>query len=156
MPDLVTHTAAAYFLTRPRFFQRFRILFYLGTILPDILARPVHILFPELYLYSVAIHTPIFMFIVTLLFGELVHPSISKQAMLYLCAGIMLHFFLDLFQKHLTAGYYWFFPFSWTSFEVGLFWPEAPVRLIPMWLLLVLGIELVLRFLGKHKANPVY
>lgn len=146
MPDLVTHTAAAYFLSRHDSFQRFRVLFYLGTILPDILARPVHILFPQLYPYSIAIHTPIFLLLFTLLFGELMHPSIKKMAVKYLGAGILLHFFLDLFQKHVDAGYYWLFPFSWTSFEIGLFWPEVPVSLIPLWCALVVITEAFIRF----------
>ncbi len=144
MPDLVTHTAAAYFLSRHRTFARFRALFYLGTILPDILARPVHILMPSLYTYSVAIHTPLFMVLFTLLFGELLHPSIKRSGMLYLSAGILLHFILDLFQKHLATGYFWLFPFSWSSFEIGLFWPEVPVSLIPLWCALVLITEFIL------------
>jgi hypothetical protein len=155
MPDLVTHTAAAYFLSRHQSFERFRVLFYLGTILPDILARPVHILFPQLYSYSIAIHTPIFLLVFTFLFAEFMHPSIKKETLKYLSAGILLHFFLDLFQKHIDAGYYWLFPFSWTSFEIGLFWPELPVSLIPLWCALVVVTEIFIR-LRKRRARQSF
>lgn len=145
MPDLVTHAAAAYFLTRHGSFQRFRVFFYLGAILPDILARPIHILFPQLYLYTIAIHTPLFMILFALLFSEFFNRSIRLQVIKFLLFGLLSHFLLDLFQKHLGDGYYWFFPFSWTSFEIGLFWPELPVRLIPVWLFLVAVTEITMR-----------
>ncbi|MBN1559266.1 hypothetical protein JW998_03405 [candidate division KSB1 bacterium] len=151
MPDLVTHTAAAYFLSRHRCFQRYRVLFYLGTILPDILARPIHIIFPQLYFYSVAIHTPIFMAIFTLFFSEFFRKD-RWAVVKFLGAGIVVHFALDLLQKHLAAGYYWFFPFSWKSFEIGLFWPEDFVSLIPLWCVLVLAAEILQR-LKEHSSH---
>ncbi|MBN1480961.1 hypothetical protein EH223_00640 [candidate division KSB1 bacterium] len=144
MPDLVTHTATAYFLMRSDSFQRFRVFFYLGAILPDILARPIHIMFPQFYLYTIAIHTPLFMILFTLLFAEF-FQTFRLHVIKYLLFGILSHFFLDLFQKHITDGYYWFFPFSWRSFEIGLFWPELPVRLVPVWILLVAATEITLR-----------
>ncbi len=155
MPDLITHTAAAYFIVRRSSFQRFRVLFYLGAILPDILARPLHILWPQFYAYSIAIHTPVFLFLFSLLFAELVHPSLKKPVLIYLNAGILLHLFLDLFQKHLADGYYWFFPFSWLSFEIGLFWPELPVSLIPLWCALVLLTELFIRWQQRSTRKSV-
>ena len=150
MPDLVTHSAAAYFLSRHHSFDRYRVLFYLGTILPDILSRPIHIIFPQLYSYTIAIHTPLFMAIFTLFFCEFFQPELRHIVAKYLGAGIVLHFFLDMFQKHLSDGYYWFFPFSWKSFEIGMFWPETPVRLIPLWCVLVLSTEVLLR--AKRRA----
>ena len=148
MPDLVTHTAAAYFLSHRNRGQSRRALFLLGAILPDLLARPIYILFPNLFFYTVAIHTPVFMFIFTLLVCEFFPRHRRRVVFVSLSAGIIVHFMMDLFQRHLLTGYYWLFPFSWRSFEIPLFWPETPVRLIPLWGALVLITEAVI-FLRK-------
>ncbi|RPH89499.1 MAG: hypothetical protein EHM72_03205 [Calditrichaeota bacterium] len=150
MPDLITHSIAAYWLLRLPRFARFRVIFYLGTILPDILARPIHILWPQLSLYSVAIHTPVFMVVCALLAAEFFAPALRTTIRTFLLLGIGLHFFLDFFQIHLGDGYYWFFPFSWKSFEIGLFWPETSIRLLPLWLILIAGFELTLRLIKSR------
>ncbi len=152
MPDLVTHTAAAYFLSRSRRFEQFRALFYLGAVLPDLLARPIYILFPKLFFFTVAIHTPVFMIIFTLLFSEFFSRKNRASAAAFLFAGITLHFFMDFFQRHLWTVYYLLFPFSWRSFELPLFWPETPVRFIPVWIVLVAGTELAL-FVRKKRTT---
>ena len=141
---MITHTTLAYFLTRPQRFKSFRIFFYLGTILPDLLSRPWYIIFPKLYFYSIAIHTPVFMIVFSLLAIEFFPPFQRKSVFIYLMSGILAHFALDLLQKHLVTGYYWFFPFSWHSFEIGLFWPETAVNLIPLWIIAVVFTELVI------------
>ncbi len=152
MPDLVTHAAAAYFITRPSRFRDLRVLFYLGTILPDLLSRPLHILWPHLHLYTIAAHTPLFMLIFCLLLSELFPPSMRRAVFGYSFAGAALHFALDLFQRHLGDGYYWLFPFSWRSFELGWLWPETSIRFIPIWLALILILELFLQ-LGKRRID---
>lgn len=151
MPDLVTHTAAAYFLARSPRFQRFRVLFYLGTILSDLLARPLYIIWPQFFFYTVAIHTPIFMMMFCLLLSEFFAPPLRRTVFAYLCTGVVLHFLLDVLQRHLGDGYYWFFPFSWKSFEIGLFWPETPIAYIPLWVLIMVAFESVLLFKKKIK-----
>ncbi|NOY58612.1 MAG: hypothetical protein GXO75_06730 [Calditrichaeota bacterium] len=141
MPDLITHTAAAYFIMRPGKFARFRVAFYVGTILPDILSRPFYILKPELYRYTIAIHTPVFIVLFCFLFAEFFNREIRKDVRNFLLLGAALHFFLDLFQRHLLTGYLWFFPFSYKSFEIGLYWPETPLYFIPLWVGIIFVIE---------------
>ncbi|MBN2410411.1 metal-dependent hydrolase [candidate division KSB1 bacterium] len=141
MPDLLTHYTAAYFLTRSSAFLRFRAVFYFGTILPDIISRPVYILFPKLAVYTVAMHTPVFLFILCLFLTELFHKEIKENVRNYLFMGVLLHLILDLLQKHHVGGYFWFFPFSWKTFEIGLFWPDTPLQLTPVWISLILMTE---------------
>ena len=141
MPDLVTHMAAAYFIVRSSRFRRYRIFFYLGTILPDLLSRPIHILRPQWYFFSIAVHTPLFILVCCLLTAEL-FPSFRRRTVFgYLFVGVLLHFLLDLLQRHLGDGYYWLFPFSWQTFEFGLFWPESSLAFIPLWAAIILLIE---------------
>ena len=144
MPDLITHTAAAYFLSRPNGMARYRAFFYIGAVLPDVLARPVYILFPKLFFFTVAVHTPAFMLVFVLLFSEFFRAETRRSVVMLTLAGVALHFIMDFFQRHLLTGYYWFFPFSWRSIEVPLFWPETPVRFIPLWIALVAGAEMFL------------
>ncbi len=150
MPDLLTHYTAAYFLTRSSAFSRFRSLFYLGTILPDIISRPIYILVPKLAVYTVAMHTPVFLLFLSLFLTEFFQNDIKKNARNYLFMGILLHLALDLLQKHLVGGYFWFFPFSWKTFEIGLFWPEAPLQFAPVWVLLILLTEAIY-YIRKRK-----
>lgn len=152
MPDLITHAAAAYFVTRIGFWQKYRTLFYLGTILPDLMSRPFYILFPKLFKLTTAMHTPIFIMLFCLLLAQLFEPGQRKPVLFALLAGSGLHFVLDLFQRHLIGGYFWLFPFSWRTFEIGWFWPEDTVRLVPVWLGLILACEVF--WWWKNKRNP--
>ncbi len=152
MPDLITHSAAAYFLSRDKRMAHYRAFFYIGAILPDVLTRPVYILFPKLFFFTVAIHTPVFMLVAVLFFSEFFRAEIKRPVALFTLAGVALHFLMDVFQRHLLTGYYWFFPFSWRSVEIPLFWPETPVRFIPLWIALVLGTELML-YWRRGKAS---
>lgn len=145
MPDLVTHTAAVYLVGRPFLEKDKRVLLYLGAILPDLLVRPFYILFPRLYFYTLAVHTPVFMAVFLALAIEFFKPGMRKKALEFLALGIFSHFILDLLQKHISSGYFWFFPFSWHSFEIGLFWPHQTLPFIPVWLFSVLIIELIIQ-----------
>jgi hypothetical protein len=155
MPDLITHSALHYALSRSQRFDRFRIIFYVGTVLPDILSRPIYIINPFLYPYTVAIHTPVFMVLFCFLMAEFFVISIRKPVRLYLLAGVFLHFGLDFFQRHIESGYLWLFPFSWQTFEIGLFWPETPLMLTPVWVGMVAVME-GLRFWQKRKSLSVH
>lgn len=144
MPDLVTHGFAAWLLIRPQRWRKVRLLFFFGTFLPDVISRPLYILFPRWQSCTVAMHTPLFALLSGLLAAEFMAPELRRAARAAISAGIVLHFSLDVMQSHLGAGYYWFFPFSWRSFELGWFWPEATVAWIPLWLAIFTGGEVVL------------
>jgi len=156
MPDLMTHSLVAYLFVRHNHFERFRIFFYLGSIFPDIFSRPFYILMPKLYFYTVSIHTPAFIAVTGLIFIEFFKPEIRSMVRNYLFSGIGLHFFLDMLQKHQQDGYYWFFPFSWKSFEIPLLWPEEFLQLLPALLILVLMVEIfyqLYRVYNNHKSK---
>lgn len=156
MPDLVTHAFAAYLIIRWWQNPAHRAVFYLGTFLPDLLSRPIYILFPQLNLYTVALHTPIAALIACLLLAEFFAAERGKIRWL-LCGGAALHYFLDLMQRHLDNGYFWGFPLTWKSGELGWFWPETPLRLIWLWLLGMAMIEVIIalrRRQGRVRREP--
>jgi len=150
MPDLLTHVAVAYGVQRcsPRVFSIPWIL--VGTLLPDVLSRPFHFLFPSVAWFFMPFHTPIGLLLACGLISEFVAASVRRVAFISLIGGASLHLFLDLFQKHLGGGYYLLFPFSWQKFELGLVSPEASLYLFPLWLFI--GTILVVRRFRLNKA----
>lgn len=145
MPDLVTHTAVAYLLSNHKRFFRFRAFFYFGTILPDIITRPVYILKPEYFQYTTGLHSPVFIFVFILFISELFRNECRGYVRIYMLSGALLHFILDAFQRHLVGGYYFLFPFSFSTYNWGLFWPETAVQLFPFWIASIAIIEIIIR-----------
>jgi membrane-bound metal-dependent hydrolase YbcI (DUF457 family) len=131
VPDLTTHLAFTHLASRPLRLGSARLPLYVGALLPDLLTRPLYILYPPAYFVVYSLHTPLAMLIVVLLLAELCAEEIRAKVGAGLFAGVTLHFALDLMQKQMGSGYYWLFPFSWKSFDLGLFWPEESLRWAP-------------------------
>jgi len=151
MPDLVTPFASAYILKIPDRWARFRIPFYLGALLPDLLSRPWMILYPPASSLVYSLHTPSMTAIVCLLIAQFFEENIRSNVRLNLLLGVALHYSLDIFQKYQTVGYHWLFPFSWKTFGLGLFWPEDSVKFVPLWIGLILIIEAVLLYRKRQR-----
>ncbi|MDZ7360266.1 MAG: hypothetical protein ONB46_06005 [candidate division KSB1 bacterium] len=151
MPDLLTHSAAAYLASRRWFPRPAAILFIAGTMLPDVLSRPFYIIFPILHWWVMPLHTPIGILIVCWIITGFFRAEDRKIVFIALLAGAALHFLLDAPQKHLVAGYFWLFPFSWTTYEWGWWWSEDSIQLVPMIILLVAFIEILIYF-QKRKS----
>jgi len=152
----MTHTASAYLLCRIINIKRYLVIFLVGTILPDILTRGVFypakfFLFhsywvkENLWYLTQPIHTPIGIILVCLLLSYLFEEYQRRTIFIFLCLGAFFHLFLDLFQKNNTNAYLWFFPFSWKSYQIGLFWPEKTLLCIPFLLIAILCVEIVRR-----------
>jgi hypothetical protein len=149
MPDLVTHAAIAHLIRRPFDFVEsagavpsLRILFYLGTILPDILTRPWYILFPVTHDWTLPFHTPAGALAACGLLALLFEPGLQKKAFWLLAAGSILHFILDGFQKQIIGNNFWLYPFTWKDFGYGVIWAGEIMRYIPYWLGLVVILEI--------------
>lgn len=164
MPDLLTHVAISHLVRRPFDFSRkennpvpFRILFYFGTILPDILTRPFYILFPITKDWTTPFHTPFGMLLTCALITFLFETSIRRKVFMNLLGGALFHFFLDTFQKHLTYNVFWLFPFSWKNDGFQFLGADEFLDLIPLWIGLVILLELILfirkKLIKKHSQN---
>jgi len=148
MPDLVSHYAVAHLVARRRW-QPATSIFLFGTILPDLLTRPLYIIWPETYWLVMPLHTPVGIVIVSWMIAILFRAELRRQIFWVLVLGAFLHFALDALQRHLIAGYFWLWPFSWWTTERGLFWPEESLILAPGLALLVVLME-GLRYLKHH------
>jgi hypothetical protein len=159
MPDLITHVAIAHLIRRPLEIRRkdslsvpLRILFYIGTIFPDILTRPWYILFPASHDWTFPLHTPIGALLACGLLALLFEPAIRKRAFAFLTAGAGLHFLLDIFQKQTVGGYTLLFPVSWKQFTLGLFRPRQFMTAIPLWIGLVVLLEIGMHLFRKRAS----
>ncbi|MEI6632502.1 MAG: hypothetical protein WCP22_01655 [Chlamydiota bacterium] len=131
MPDLVTHLCSAQ-LARRGLFGRCFPLFALGVMLPDILSRPVHILFPASYPFVQPLHSPAVCVLYCALIALLFVPALRRAAFACLLAGVALHLAFDALQKQVGPEYLWLFPFSRRSGCIGIFWPEQALFFLPI------------------------
>jgi hypothetical protein len=99
MPDLITHFAAAYILKAPNRWSLFRVPFYIGALLPDLLTRPLQIVFPPLGKAVYSLHAPISVVLFCFLLAQFFKKDIRAGVRTNLLLGSFLHFGLDLLQK---------------------------------------------------------
>lgn len=151
MPDLITHTLIVYPLKKK--FPKNILFTLIGTILPDILGRIPGILFPNSDIignYQAVIHTPIalllFIYSFSLFFPQKVRFIVFK----FIFLGASIHLLLDMFQQTATFSYLWFFPFSFSWFQIPLIWPDETIYSIPF--LLIINI-LLLGFLPNKNYD---
>ncbi len=150
MPDLLTHVLAGHFTTRPR---RYRELYFVGLILPDLLGRLPMVFYKNSYWFISPGHTPAGVLLGAYLITFLFQPAIRRTVFRNLLLGASFHLFLDLLQRHVTDAYYWFFPFTWRTFEIPLFWPDQSIDAIPF-LLIAVGLFHLLRWrLARARAS---
>jgi len=159
MPDLITHVAVSHLIKRPfelksaeKSATAFRIIFYFGTVLPDILTRPFYILFPAIYNWVIFFHTPAGTILASAFVALFFETTIRKKVFINLVTGAGLHLFMDALQKQISGNNFWLFPFSWKDFGFGIAWPGEIMYFIPLWLALVILMEMWIYFWGK-KTN---
>lgn len=141
MPDLITHVSLAHILIRGfHAFKRTSLkfhapeiwLFYMGTMLPDLLTRPVYILFPAAKHWTVFLHTPLAMLMVTLILTLCFEERTRARVFSYLASGALIHFLADALQKQVIGNNFWFFPFSWHNFSLNLIWAHEFMVVLPV------------------------
>lgn len=162
MPDLITHMVFSHFIIRSfeqiknvSKYQHFRVLFYLGVILPDILTRPWYILFRDTYDWTVALHTPAGAVIICAILALLFEPGLRKMTFIYLTVGSLSHFVLDSLQTQLINNNYWFFPFSWKPIGYGIAGAGEIIEWIPAFLVAVIVFEMILWFLNRRNRGEI-
>ena len=138
MPELITHIAGAYLVKKGFRITKFLAFFYLGAMLPDLVSRPLHIIWPQTLLASQAFHSPMGVFLICWLISLFFREDQRKTIFFLLLSGSILHLLMDAGQMHLIGGYIWFFPFSMKTFSTGLFWPEDSIRVLPYTVIIVL------------------
>ena len=155
MPDLVTHISVAYLAQKSFKASKYLAVFFAGTILPDILTRPLYIIFPGAYWFIYPLHTPFILILVCLLISYFFEEKIRKTIFISLLAGVFLHLFLDFFQEHLIGVNYWLFPFSDIDVGVSLFWQDDSPYAVPFLLIAIIAIEIVSLITRTRKCKTL-
>lgn len=142
MPDTLTHLLIVIPVGR-RFFQRpWLYLFYLGTILPDLLSRGLSAVFKSVHDYFAPLHTPVGLMVLVIFFMTFFERRYWPKVVFYLSLGIVFHLIPDALQSHIYGGgYVWFFPFSWWTYKKGLFETDASLYFLPVLLVIVIFIK---------------
>lgn len=160
MPDLVTHVALGHILRRPYEALRpdpddasKRLLFYLGIILPDVLSRPLYILFPGVHDWVVAFHTPAGLLAASGLLASRFEKPFRGVVFRFLAGGGLFHFLTDCFQKQVTGNNFWLFPFSYHNFGYGLFWAGEAMTFAPVWVGLAVLMEIGLWLFRARRSG---
>lgn len=143
MPDLLTHSLFVY--PSKKLFPKKLVFILIGSILPDLLGRTLGV-FPVdsslIYWYQTVIHTPFSLLLFTYSLSFFFPERERRTIFTFLLIGIASHLFLDLFQKSIGLAYPWFFPFSFSSFQIPLIWPDDTIYLIPVFILINLLVSL--------------
>ena len=149
MPDLITHVAISHLVKRPWDRIRpsensgaLRLLFYFGTILPDLTSRALNIAFPSTVKWTLALHTPVGSLLTCILIALLFESSIRKSVFFNLIGGAALHYLLDTFQYAVTPVFFWGFPFTWADSSLHLLDAGDIVLFSPVWVILVVLMEI--------------
>ena len=158
MPALITHMAVSHIVRRPyelaqkdKNLMPFRSLFYLGTILPDILTRPFYIIFPATFDWTYPFHTLLGMGLTILLISQFFDASIRKRVFLNLTGGMGLHFLADALQVQIHGNNFWLFPFSWKNFSYGIATASQMITYIPYWIVAIILFEVVIYWIQKSR-----
>lgn len=152
MPDLITHTVAAYMIRSRKIKVHNLIIYLIGAMLPDLATRPFMILVPKTQHFFQAFHTPVALALIIYGIVQFFDKKIRLTVARMLSYGTLTHLFLDMFQDSVAdRGYGWFFPFSYLDFRIGLFWPEDSVAIVPI-LLLVFFIDF---FYSKYRNKKL-
>lgn len=147
MPGLAVHVCVngtAGILFRAR---RYLWLFILGGVLPDALTRVPGIVLPSAYWLVVPLHTPLVLLLVCYVVVFALPAPQRGLSFAWLYGGVVMHLLPDALQKHLGSGYPWLFPFSYSSYSGGLFWPDEAVFALPVvaiiWAVVALGEKVI-------------
>jgi hypothetical protein len=151
MPDLFTHFASGYFISRHKTLRRYTFFLILGAILPDILTRVPEIVLDRffgipVFHFVIIFHTPVCLLLTSYIFSLMLEKRERLQAFIYILAGSYLHVALDLMQRQIGDGVYIpLFPFSFETIQLGLFHYNASITLFPAIFILVLVVWLISR-----------
>lgn len=154
MPDLVTHTVAAYIIRKRSISTNDLLVYLFGAMLPDLVTRPFMIIYPPIRYFFHTFHTPVALLLIIYLISQFFEDNIKYKIMKLLSFGVISHLILDLFQNSVSyRGYSWFFPITYWDFNIGLFWPEDSVNFLPI-TILVLAIDIMQQYYYK-KNNTI-
>ncbi len=152
MADLLVHFATAHAPGRALRDDRTRALLYAGVCLPDVLYKGLLYLFGAQTWACEPTHSPLGLLPMCYVLAMLFEEPWRRRAFGALLAGAWLHLLVDVAKNYLGTGVIlWAFPFSMDLVELGWYFPEQTIALMPAALALVLATELVARLASRRR-----
>lgn len=156
MPDLMSHLLIGLILAE-LFNIKKKSIVVMGALLPDLLSK-IHLIYYYFgispFIFFSSFHTPLMMFLLSLLLAPLFIYSSSKFLISF-NIGSMSHMISDLTMKHFTvSGSRLLFPFSMKNFTLNLIWPEQSIYVLIVLLMIYVGIFTV-KNMGKIKFRNI-
>lgn len=152
MPDLLTHVLFAY--PARKIWSKKLVFILVGSIFPDLLGRAFGVFISNSSIvgwYQTVVHTPFSLILITYSLSFFFPQKERRTIFTFLLIGIASHLFLDLFQKSIGVGYLWLFPFSFSTFQIPLIWPDESIFLIPV--LVIFNVSIII--LMKKKTRMI-
>jgi hypothetical protein len=123
-------------------------------MLPDLVTRPFMIAIPTFRHYFHALHTPVALALIIIMLSFLFDEINQRKVILLLSLGTLTHLVLDSFQASVgDRGYSWLFPFSYSDFNFGLFWPEDSISILPFVVIIFLADYFISKKIKKSKVH---
>ena len=146
MADLLTHVAVANLCGKTSKEAQTRSVFIVGTCIPDIAYKGMHLLASSPTWQAEPSHSPLPLLLLCYGLALLFVESFRKRAFTALYLGGLLHILIDLGKNYFGQGVIlWGFPFTMDRIELGLYRPEQAVYMMGGALLLFLLTELIFR-----------
>jgi hypothetical protein len=167
MPDLMTHLATTHVLRRAweqtrgnDFTERQAALLYVGGCLPDLISRLPNIVTGFLFRSGLmhvdtavkcgdmwpCFHAPLPTMLVAYLLVILLPDTGRAYNFCLIIIASGLHFLLDALQKTFgDTGTAWFFPLSFKTASLGIFWPDEAILSLPWLAALIVAWEIMRR-----------
>jgi len=134
MPDLLTHTAVVGLLARGARRRADLVLLLVGTLLPDVVGRPLMLVPGMPMFHDVPSHALAMQPLYAWAAGAFLAPAVRVRGRRLMLAGALVHLLLDGLQSHVGAWftYYFFFPVSWHHTSAGFVHPSCTVVAAPV------------------------
>ncbi len=153
MPDMATHlllqTGVNNLFVKSRHFGNAALI---GTVMPDLMKPMIRWVSPAEKWWFFPLHSPVFLLILMYAAAMMFHEKDRPIVYRGLLTGAFIHLSIDMLQDSVVSSYFLFFPFSFKTFTVGLFSPEAPLQWVPILAIVVMTLYWIRRKI--FKGNP--
>lgn len=133
MPDLAVHALLTGVVIRPfRRLARYLGPALLGSILPDLISRPVKMMHPALLDLGQGLHAPLIVMALAAALALAYPPGHRVGIAAAIGIAGLAHQAIDLLQDPVGPGYPLLFPLSWQTFPQGPLHPEGSLLALPL------------------------
>jgi hypothetical protein len=153
MPDVFTHLLTSHIIVRaPNLFKNkflqlyvdYRIMIYLGAILPDLISKPFQYISMSFYNFALPLHSPFCITIICLIIIQFFFIKDRINSFIILLIFSLFHILMDNLQKGVNPGYQTLFPISLKRYGISIISSETYLILSASFFVLIIVIEILI------------